>query len=254
MPTKAVTTRQKNAQAIVAAGETHAATIVEHLGPVIKAHLPKKQEPPDLALLLTALLGVLTARCDTMVTADEAHETELGDDAAPRDARDQANDNAIAHLISLREMSVGMFGADAAKAMGLAAMTSRDPVVVERYAGEVAKAVRGVNPGTSRIKGAQWNCDEVADALDEKRAVLKAASKDVARELREAQGTLEAKNASVAAFDEVYVGLAQVVSGLLRLSGKRELADKLLPPRTRGSKAVDETAQVTPPGTVETPA
>jgi len=72
------------------------------------------------------------------------------------------------------------------------------------------------------------------------RKKLEGAIKDVAREVREAQATLDAKSTAMAAYDEAFGGVAAVLMGLLRLSGKPDLAAKVRPsPRRPGQTAAD---------------
>ncbi|MEO5731559.1 MAG: hypothetical protein ABI134_17965 [Byssovorax sp.] len=76
--------------------------------------------------------------------------------------------------------------------------------------------------------------------MQERRATLDTQLKDVARELREAQATLDAKNQARAAYDELFGGAATTLTGLLRLAGKADLAAKVRPSARRpGQTAVD---------------
>jgi hypothetical protein len=237
MPTKAVTNRQKDSQAIIAAGNTHAQMIALEVEACIKPHLKKGEKAPDFALVATALTRMLAGLHDAMVAADEAHERELGDDATPRNARDEAAARLGKLLVDLREILVGMFGAAKVKELGFGGTVPRDPVVLARYAGEIATAVRGSSMSKPRIKGAEWKPAAVADQIEALRDVLDAALVDVGRETREAQATLEAKNKAIVALDAACGGVAEVLGGLLRLSGKAELAEKLWPVARRAAAA-----------------
>ncbi|MCU0691993.1 MAG: hypothetical protein MUF54_11375 [Polyangiaceae bacterium] len=240
MPTKAVTNRQKDTQAIVAAADTHALAIAETLSSLIKPHLKRGEQTPDFGLVITVLARLLTARDATMVAADEAHELELGDDTASRNARDASTAALGKHLVDLREVLVGMFGSTIVRTLGFSGTVPRDPVVLLRYAGEIAAAIRNAPPVKPRIKGAEWNQADVAAQIDELRAAIERALHDVARELREAQGTLEAKNKAIAARDATCAGVAEMLGGLLRVAGNWELAEKLRPVVRRATETPGE--------------
>jgi hypothetical protein len=118
--------------------------------------------------------------------------------------------------------------------------TPEDPVVLSRFAGEVATQLVRIKLPAPRIKGAKLDTAEIASALQELRATLDAQVKDVAREVREAQATLDAKNQARAAYDELFGGAATTLTGLLRLAGKPDLAAKVKPSsRKPGQTASD---------------
>ena len=125
--------------------------------------------------------------------------------------------------------------------------TPEDAVVLSRYAGEVTENLGKVKLPASRIKGAKLDVAEIAESLRDKRAQLDQHLKAVRREVREAQKTLDAKNAAVTAYDTTFSGVATVLSGLLRLSGKAELAGKIRPSTRRPGQTAEDAGDATEP-------
>jgi hypothetical protein len=245
MVSRQVTHREKSALAVVAVGETQAEAAGAALGSVLKPHLAKGEALPNLALVMTLVSRALGAAKTQMVEADTAHEAELGDDEPIRRTRDEAAQALSDKLVELREVLTGVYGAATASAV-FAGPTPEDPVVLSRFAGEVAIQLARVKLPAPRIKGAKLDTAETASTLQEKRATLDTLLKDVARELREAQATLDAKTQAMAAYDELFGGAATTLSGLLRLAGKADLAAKVKPSTRRPGQTAGDAEDKTP--------
>ena len=72
--------------------------------------------------------------------------------------------------------------------------------------------------------------------------------KDVAKEVREAQATLDEKNQALAAYDELFGGGATAMTGLLRMAGKADLAAKVKPSTRRPGQTVSDAGDPAPAG------
>lgn len=247
MPSKQITDREKSASAVVAVAETQANAVHAALGKLFKPHLHKGESLPDVSLLVLLVSRSLDAGKRRMVDADAAHDAELGDDDGYREARDAAAVDLSDKLVELRETLTGLYGAAAANTV-FSGPTPQDPVVLSRFARDVAAALGRVKLPKPRIKGAKIDVAETADEIEQRRAKLDAALKDVAREVREAQATLDAKNQELAAYDEAFAGAATALTGLLRLASKPELAAKVRPSTRRpGQTAADAEEEPVPP-------
>lgn len=229
MSSKLVLGRQKSATAVTAAAETHAGPTAAAITKTLASCLQQGEAMPDVALLLRLIGRFLSRACAEMVIADAAHTAELGDDDAPREARDKAAADLYAKLVELREIVTGLYGADAVKAFGLSGATPQDPVALSGFAGDVVKALGAKPLPASRVKGAQVDAKATAQALVKERATLETSLADVARETREAQQTLSVKNTALAGYDDAFGRAASALVGLLRLSGDAELAERLRP-------------------------
>ncbi len=246
MASKQITDREKSARSVVAIGETQSEASEAPLVKLLKPHLAKGETLPNIALLLTLVSRALDASKTRMVEADAAHEAELGDDEPVRRARDEAASTLSDKVIELREILTGVYGSATASAV-FAGPTPEDPVVLSRFAGEVATQLVRVKLPPPRIKGAKLDTAETASALQEHSATLDMHLKGVARELREAQATLDAKNQAMAAYDELFSGVATTLTGLLRLAGKADLAARVRPSTRRpGQTATDAEDKAAP--------
>lgn len=243
MASKQVVDRQRSADSVIAAGETNTDTIQEALAERAKPFLKEGEQPPDFAALVSLACAMLGAAKARMVERDEAHQAELGDDAPVREARDAARAALYDELVTLREMLVGAHGGSVANKV-FAGATPEDALVLTRYAGEVADKLGKVDLTAPRFKGAKLDVAEIAESLLDKRARLEQHLKAVQREVREAQKTLDAKNGALAAYDDTFSGAAMVLSGLLRLSGKAELAGKVRPSVRRPGQTAAEAGDV----------
>ena len=249
MSSKQITDREKSARSVVAAGETQADAVGAALAKAFKPHLRQGESLPDLTLVILLASRALDAAKASMVEADVAHDAELGDDDGYRRARDATAADLADRLIELRQALAGMYGATTAGDV-FPGPTPEDPVVLSRFAGDVVGALGRITLPKPRIKGAKLDIAEAAADIEQRRATLDASLADVAREQREAQVTLDAKSRAIAAYDEVFAGVANVLTGALRLSGKPELAAKLRPssrrPGQTASDAGDEPAPISP--------
>jgi hypothetical protein len=239
MAAKQVTDREKSANAVIAAGETQAEATGSAVSKLLKPHLAKGESMPDVGLIMILVARALEASKGKMVTADAAHEAELGDDEPVRSARDEAATALSDKLVELREVMVGVYGNATANAV-FPGPAPQDPVVLSRFAGEVATEIERVKLPAPRIKGAKLDPEETAADLRERRAKLDAQIKDVAKEVREAQATLDEKNRAMAGYDELFGGGATMMTGLLRLAGKTELAAKVKPSTRRPGQTASD--------------
>jgi hypothetical protein len=171
---------------------------------------------PDIPLFLELTARFLDASATSMVSADEAHLQELSDDDGPRRGRDAAAAELSDTLVSLREWLTGLFGGSTLRALGFSGETPTDPVALERFAGEVHGALQKDRLPPPRHKGISWDPSNTRAELAKARAALQGHLQDVAREAREAQGTLRAKNDAMAAYDQRFSRVATFVSGLFR--------------------------------------
>lgn len=239
MPSKQVTDRQKSAAAVIAAARTHAPRAATAVASTFDPFLSKPEKQPDLALLVELSTRTLEAAITRLVQADAAHEAELSDDASPRTQRDTLATALYDDLIELKEVATGLLGSAALALLRLEGTTPRDPVVLVRHAEGVVQALQTAKLPKSRVRGAAFHAKEWAERLTEHTEALSTALGDVAREAREAEGTLIAKNRALAEHDRTFGDVATLVSAVLRMGGEAELAARVRPSPRRPGQTVE---------------
>ena len=245
MASKSVTDRQKSAVAVGAAATTHASRVAKSFTQALSPVLKKNQAPPDIEGLMLTVADWLADATNQMVKTDEDHTRELSDDDEPRRRRDEAQAALSEELVSLRDLISGLYGASATRLLGFSAGTPRDPTALSRFAGEVSTALRDKElPPLKRANTTvKWSPAKTADEIDELRGKLDLALKDVARELREAQGTLADKNTALDAYDSAFRRTANLLVGLFGFADELDLANRVRPSTRRAG----QTEELAPP-------
>jgi hypothetical protein len=233
MPSKQVTDRQKSASAVIAAGETHAERVGTELDALLAPYLRPGEEMPSLSLLMHLVARSLADTRDRMVAADEAHIAELADDAAPREARDAAATALSEEITDLREWLTGLYGAAAVPRFGFSDVTPRDPVQLVRFGREIVAALGKRDLPRPRRQDIQWDAAATVRKLEGLCDELDGHLKDVAREVREAEATQVGKNTAVSAYDERFSRVANCLTGVFRMAGHVDLADRVRPSARR---------------------
>jgi hypothetical protein len=239
MPSKLVTDRQKSAQAVIAAARTHGPRITDTVASTLAPFVKKGEKQPDIGMVLELSARALDQAIDAAVEADVAHETELADDDGFRKARDEKVAALYEAIGELKEVAVGLLGRGVTKVLRLDGTTSRDAVVLARYAGEVATALESAKLPKPRVRGAKFHADEWAEKLRADAKALTQAVNAVTRETREAEATLVAKNRALDAYDSTFTNVATIVSGLLRMGGDPEIAARVRPSARRPGQTVE---------------
>lgn len=253
MASKQVIDRQKAARAVLSTRDTHAGALQTQLAAELSPHLKRGESLPDLAFLSQLVLRWLDAAETTMVAADLAHERELADDTAPRDIRDAAAEKLREGLIDLRHWVDVLYGPATVTQFSLVGETPTDPVALSRQGQNVVSALSTVKLPKPRRKGAELDPREYAAELSAVVATLDQSLTTVARESREAEVTLAARDAAVAEFDRRYAATTNLLSALLAAAGHQALADRLRPPAGRKRKEDPEPDPSPNPGPAPTP-
>jgi hypothetical protein len=176
-----------------------------------------------------------------MTEASRAHQAELADDADPRARRDQAFLAIRALLVPLRSVVELVYGQPGLKRIELDRPTPVDPKELKETAGAVLRHLRDPHfKWPKRLQdGVSVDPQHWIDELEKPVEALAAALKDVAREEREAEGTLGKKTETIAAFDQLYRRTANLVAAVLELGGQDDLAARLRPAARRTSGEPD---------------
>ena len=183
---KQVSDRTKASRALAQTIETNATAIVQGVKAALDA---KGAKAPDVGPLLAALGSLVTVRSDALSAADQAHELEMADDQAPREARDAATEKGRETLIDLRAALAGTYGNASLSKVGLSGPAPQDPQALLAYGRKVQESLAQVKLGAPKRKGVQVDLKVFGKELDTQLGALESALKDVARETREGQAT-----------------------------------------------------------------
>lgn len=200
-----------------------------------RALFPHGSPPGFQMCVFLQALGALAQRSvDELSAANQAHATELADDAEPRASRDSAKDELRARMIGIRSTLSGVYGAAILSAYGLSGETPSEAEHLIEAACTTERLLRN-RPLTEAPKqeGVSVDPKTLADSLKARVDALRTALGDVRREEREAQVTLQRRNTATAAWNGVYQGVADTLTGLFELAGKGELADRVRPTARR---------------------
>jgi hypothetical protein len=247
MGSKLVNDRIKSATSVSAGLTTHATAVGAELQSLLAPHAHKGEHVPDVALLFVLLGRALKAAGASMTAADLAHEKELGDDDAPRRARDADVSALRSELVDIRGQLVDTYGEPATRECGFTIATPEDPVALETFAAQVIANLRTIKLPSPRKRRRAVDVAALADDLEPIQARLAGHIADVAREAREAEATLARKNQAIAAYDRLFTTAAGFGAAGLNLAGQHDLGGRLRPAAHHAGQTSGETGEPMPP-------
>jgi len=256
MASKQVTDREKSARAVAKAAETHADKAATALGEALLPHLESGETLPDIGLLLRLVGRWIVADNAALIQADEAHATELADDAEPRRARDETAEEVRRILVDLRGAVEVIHGPATLVRLKLKGAVPTDPSVLARMGADVLKTLTDpeIKLPAPRRKGLKFDRKEFVDELQKALPPLKDALADVAREAREAETTLTNKRGAMDRNDRTFSRGASLVSATLYAGALDEIADRVRPSGRRpGQTAESDEEEPENQGSSESP-
>ncbi|MEI7891795.1 MAG: hypothetical protein WCI05_01815 [Myxococcales bacterium] len=236
---KQVTDRLGAIELVVAAAEIEAAQVQNAFSETYTPYLKPQETLPDLGLAAHLIARAMQARAQTMKAASDAHDRELSDDAAPRETRDAAAAALTAEVVAMRATVESTFGSAQLKVLGIEGRADDEPKAILSKAQKLVVALKDPSvewPKPIR-KGVKVDPTAWVDDLETHIATLQAALKDVAREVREAQQTLDAKTSALAESDAMFARGAGWLSATFRLIGNESAASKVRPSNRRPGRA-----------------
>ena len=242
MPSKQVLDREKSTRDLLAAADTHAADIAAAIDRDLSPYLQKGEAMPDLGLFVRLVGRKLKKDVERLLDADRAHEVELSDDAAPREARDEATEQVRSVLVDLRDSVTTAYGLAGLKKLSLVEPIPVDPSAVASKARSVAddlrdEAIKLPKPRRPSLKvDRKGFAAEIAADLP----ALAKALEHVAREEREAKVTLAAKSSAMATHDRGFSRGAGLLATLSGYGGLDAIAATMRPSTRRAGRRVVE--------------
>ena len=242
---KEVNVREAAAETVAAAADAHSERVSQAFKDRFQKFAPKNKPVPDMGVVLRMLASAVRASAAELVEKSEAHDAELSDDAAPREARDRATAELVQAMVSIRGTTETVYGRAGLKALGIDGRTPTDSKAIQEHA---RKLVKQLNDPKLKLPtpqdGVKIDTSVWIAKVSKPLAVLAQARKDVAREEREAEITGNDKTRAMEAFNEMFGVVATFTSSMLDLIGEDDLAGRIKPSlRRRGVTAeADEAA------------
>lgn len=231
MNTKEVIDRERSGKLVLQAGETHGGNVAEALLKRLKKHARQGEEQPDIRVMITLCGRRLGASLDAMLAADEAHERELGDDNAPRAARDAAQQTLYKLVVEMRDQVQSVLKDAGLEKLGMKDPSPPTPDRLAAYARSVISKLGDpkITLPTPTRRTATIDREAMREEIAEALEPLTVALQDVTRETKEAEVTLVARQKSIAEYDAVFAETAALYEALFRAAGMNEIADRVRP-------------------------
>jgi hypothetical protein len=247
---KLVTDREKSARAVVAAAESHAAAAGGGVRKLLASALKSGEKMPDLELMIALVGRTIGSTSKRLTEADAAHERELGDDAGPREERDEAAAEVRSLLVDLRAAVDTVYGPTGLRKLGIDAAVPSDPSVLASLGARVREALvdKKVKLPKARRGGLNIDRGAFASGLETHLPKLKSALKSTAKEAREADETLRGKQTAQRDYDLAFSRGAAWLSATFALAGLDELAGKVRPSGRRPGQVTEQPSDEDPTG------
>jgi len=234
MGSKMVINRQKSSEAVQAVGRNHADEIEKG---VTAAYGP--DAGPAVKLLIHNAVEILKRDTVSMVSSDDEHLKETADDASSIDERDTFAQKAYEQLVDFRETAKAVYGSEYVDTLGFKGSTPQDPVAIHRLGVLVTGNISSSRPPEPRRAGVSLDIAQWSGPLGESIRALEKSLSHVADEKREAESLLVARNTAIEKYDRTFSKTADLMSSLLSIAGKDELAQRVRPSRRRSGQTAE---------------
>jgi hypothetical protein len=244
MASKIISDKQKSALSIDSLLDTN----VEAVASAVEQFLaPYSTTKVDVRPLFLALRSLLSARAAKMSEASQAHDKELNDDPEAMKRRDDATLVLYGLVTRLREAFAGVYGAGSLSSLGFSSVTPQDPSMLSAFAKTILSTVRDGAFPTPLEAGMSYDPSSRIKEIDAAIVAVEASLVGVAKEKREAQQTLAAKNQTQAEYDDAFSGVANLLVGVFALVGQEELVRKAKPSTRRPGQTEEVDAETPNP-------
>lgn len=233
---KQVTDRQKSSRSLAETISTNQEAIASGLEAVLE-RVAVGKKVPDTRGLLALLAQLVTTNSEETAAADRAHELEMADDVAPRNARDSSAAKVRETLIDLRGALLTTYGDATVAAFGLAAAVPTDGQAVVSFGQKVSEALATVKLGKPKRDGVSMDLKVFAKELKTHLPALEGALSDVTREVREGQATLGIKTKAIETNDRDFQRVGALVEQLAKFANLPEVAKKARPSARKPGQA-----------------
>ncbi|MFO0747896.1 MAG: hypothetical protein U1F43_19875 [Myxococcota bacterium] len=242
MVSKLVSDRERSANKVLAAYETHGPLAAKALAERLKPLLAAGEALPDFALVTVLHGRALKAALGAMIAADGAHHAELKDDAPVLADRDAKAAEFARWVVKTRTALTEKFGEDFGGKLGVRGETPTDPSELKSFGRNFIDAFEGLELADESDEEATVvvRKDKLLAKLESSHAALEASLGVVDREDREKEQTQTAKTEAIAAYDAAFTVAANFLEAALAAAGFDELAKKVRPSTRRPGMTVED--------------
>jgi len=242
MPSKMVNDRKKLNRALRAALTVHEAEALGGLQERLGPYLEEGEDLAGLATFHSVLIRFLESRLRDMVSADEAIYADRLENRSPLRRRDDAVRALREHLIAMRELARGVFGAEAAdELLAIEGTLTEDPLLAHQHGVTTRERLRNPELSTppARLTAVDFDREALATGLDPLIEELELALDEVEEDRKLVLSAQEAKNLAMAAHDEDAQAVAGYLVFLYRLAGKLLMSERVRPVTRRRPQPED---------------
>jgi hypothetical protein len=216
---------------VIAAATTHG----PGLAPLLAAKAAEAQGAAGapaaaaFAAMFASLAATLKFATGALESAALAYSAEHADDVAPREARGKAADVLLGLVVQLRATVESTLGASVLATYGLEGDTPRNPKALASHVTNVLELLGQSPVSVTTDLGSTFSTAATITGLTAKKAPLDAALGDVDREARELEDALGKRDQAIDHWSDAYQGVANALTGLFRLAGRKDLAERVRP-------------------------
>lgn len=214
---------------VMASAQAHGGEVAKALAAQAEAVGVSKAKAEVFETTLGALRQMLEHAAGELRKAELGYAAEQADDVKPRGERDALAAELVALMTRLRSTVEDVLGPEALATYGLEGSTPRAARALSSHVTNVASLMEKKPAKVTTELGSSFSTAAIVGAIKPKGAALEGAIAVVDREARELEQALGVRDQSVEAWTEVYQGVATALSGLYRLSGRKDLADRVRP-------------------------
>ncbi len=234
----------------------HAPEAATSAEPLLLEGLPADATVPDLELLQVIVGNIVRQRRQALEAADEAHFAALSRLNHLRLVRDDVKGRLLPQLTDIRDTFDAAFGVNTCqRILGIGSRIPEDALTVRRLGERVISRLDAPDfqlpPARSEgvaVNSKQWVIELTPD-VDSLRETLVSLSEAK----RQADLTLEAKEAEIDSFSSIYGRGSRLLEAIYDFAGREHLAERLRPtsrrPRPAGDS--DDPGDDTPPQSTE---
>lgn len=188
--------------------------------------------PLTVAMILTAMRGLLERRLDEARMKETALAEERADDAPVRKQRDHYDGACRERLMSVRSLVEGAYGREAAERTGLAGRVPDAPDLVVQKAETAASLLETTDLGPPRT-GAPLDLVQLAGDLRLAASRSRDGLRAVQQEKREEHEALHQRDRAMRALSRAYSGVADLLVALATLAERDDVAERVRPTARR---------------------